>query len=282
MSTQFPQPGIHIGVPAATYHAFDAVSASRLQKLSRSPLHCRHAIDHPDQHDTPALAFGRAVHAAILEPDVFHQQFAVAPNCDRRTKDGKAAYEAFVAANQGKEIVAPDDFASAVRIAEVVHAHPFAGKLLKLRESTEVSAVWRDEKTGLTCKGRADALSPRVKTVIDIKTTEDASPDEFERSVFKWGYYRQAAFYLDGLKACGLDYTRFVIVAVEKKPPHGICVFQLDEDSIDYGRKDYRSLLNVYRRCVDSGEWPGYPPQVQTIGLPEWARRRLDMVVEAA
>lgn len=282
MTTAFPQPGIHQGVPSKVYHAFDAVSASRLQKLNRSPLHCRDAIDHPDAHDTPALSFGRLVHTAILEPMVFHSTYAVEPQCDGRTTEGKAIKAAFRQANAGKEIVSSDDFATAQAMAAVVAAHPYAGKLLAVKDATEVSAVWTDPQTGLTCRARADATAPRVRTLVDIKTTEDAAPDEFERSIYKWGYHRQAAFYIDGMAACGVEYTRFVIVAIEKKRPHGICVFQLDDDAIEYGRRDYRNLVNLYARCVETGEWPGYPTQVQTIGIPDWARRRLDSMMEAA
>src|SRR5690606_27841947 len=124
------QPGVYRGIPADVYHAHPGVSASRLQKLTRSPMHLKHAIDHPGEADTPALAFGRACHAAILEPEVFAAAYAVAPEIDRRTKEGKAAYAAFAEASAGREVISAADFAACHAMAEAVRRHPVAGRLL--------------------------------------------------------------------------------------------------------------------------------------------------------
>ena len=72
------------------YFAVPALSASLAKKLAISAAHGREFMLNPPKQ-TPAMAFGTAVHATILEP---HRQdvFVVRPDdLDRRTKDGKRA-----------------------------------------------------------------------------------------------------------------------------------------------------------------------------------------------
>ena len=76
------------------YRQHDGVSRSKLWKLRESPEKAKWSWEHPEP-PTPALLFGQAVHKLILEPVTFDDEFAVSPDCDRRTKAGKEAYNAF-------------------------------------------------------------------------------------------------------------------------------------------------------------------------------------------
>lgn len=57
------------------YHAHPAISKSDLDKISRSPQHYKHKKENPEP-ETPSMLRGRAVHAAILEPDLFAKEYA--------------------------------------------------------------------------------------------------------------------------------------------------------------------------------------------------------------
>ena len=47
---------------------------------------------------------------------------------------------------------------------------------------------------------------------------------------------------------------------------------QLDDEAIDVGRARYQDALDIYQRCVETGEWPGYTDVIATtISLPRWA-----------
>ena len=70
------------------YREREGVSSTDLKHMVKSPAHFRYWKDNP-QEDTPALLFGRAVHKYVLEKDDFFTEFAVAPNVDRRTKEGR-------------------------------------------------------------------------------------------------------------------------------------------------------------------------------------------------
>ena len=63
--------GIYRGIPFADYLAWDAVSNSALSRFSRVPS----AAHLPD--DTAALAMGRALHCAILEPARFQAEYRI-------------------------------------------------------------------------------------------------------------------------------------------------------------------------------------------------------------
>ncbi len=136
--------------------------------------------------------------------------------------------------------------------------------------------LWTDALTGVKCKGRPDYVH-RGGVVVDLKTTKDASPEEFAKVSARLGYHMQAAFYLDGMNATlqeGEDaFNAFVIVAVEQKPPHGIMIYELDDAAIDIGRRDYQRALaawDVWQRTP--GGWEGYPTAIQALSLPPWAR----------
>ena len=73
----------------AEYADIDAVNWSPLSAMRDSPLHYAHRLRTP-RTDTPALAMGRAIHTAVLEPDAFPLGYVVRPDgIDRRTKAGK-------------------------------------------------------------------------------------------------------------------------------------------------------------------------------------------------
>jgi hypothetical protein len=93
-------------MPSAEYHAHPAVSKSVLDKIAITPMHCRAYLDGVRTEPTPAMQFGTALHTAVLEPHLFRDQYAVFDG-DRRTKEGKATYEALL--SSGKQIIKADD-----------------------------------------------------------------------------------------------------------------------------------------------------------------------------
>lgn len=74
-----PLPGRYSGVPEADYFAAtSALNSSALKPMSRSPAHCRAYLDAPSRPDTAALALGRMIHCAVLEPARFRATHAPA------------------------------------------------------------------------------------------------------------------------------------------------------------------------------------------------------------
>lgn len=290
------KPGLFPNIPAEEYHAWPLASNSRLSDIcARSPAHCRHRMLNPD-HPTAALIVGSAAHATILEPATLESRYVMAGCCRAILKSGCNAGEHCGASGKAlcdgewrclkhlsnpdddpRIILSPDDFTCCQQMRESAMSHPTARRLLEAAGQIEVSAVFDDPSTGLRCKMRADKLIRTLSTIVDLKTTEDASPSEFSRTIFNYGYHRQAAMYLHGLNALGESYESFVIIAVEKKPPFAVATYVIDDEAIAAGRKQLDELMMRYAACEESGVWPGYSEQVVSISLPAWAQRRIEM-----
>lgn len=173
--------------------------------------------------------------------------------------------------NPGRIVLSPEVWDQLHAMANAVHSHPAAGALLTgCPGEAEKSVYWNDATTGVLCRCRPDWWRDD-NVIVDLKTTEDASPEGFAKSMANYRYDVQAAYYLDGVQAATRKRPKaFVFIAVEKKPPYGVGVYVLDSDSLELGRAQYQHDLRVYAECVRTGEWPGYGDKIQTISLPAW------------
>lgn len=268
-------------IPPATYHAMDGISFHTLIEIDRSPLHCRWRQTHP-KTSTPQMELGEACHVAILQPDLFASLYAEAPKVDRRTKEGKAQLAEAEQVNQGKALLAPDDYRACVAMRDSVLGNPALRKLLAWDHQTELSMFWTDEPTGLACRGRADWLARERATLVDLKTTKDAGVGDFENSIARYHYHAQLAFYADGLKANGVALQHHIIIAVENEAPYGVAAYLVQPEAIDAGRTENRNRLARYAQCLKANCWPGYPTQIQDVSLPSWKWRQVNQLLETA
>lgn len=248
-------------LPAAEYHAHPAVSKSLLDKIAKSPLHARAYLDGQREEPTAAMQFGTALHACVLEPELFADTYAVFDG-DRRTKDGRAAYEALQAS--GKSIISAADYDAITAMTVAIRHHAVAQPLLESGRA-EASVFWRDPIVGIDCKCRPDWWNDDG-ILVDLKTCDDASPAGFARSVANYRYHLQAAHYM-----LGTGCRRFLFIALEKKPPYAVAVYELDTDALEIGRALRLRDLERYASCAEFNIWPGYPAEVQTLTLPKWA-----------
>ena len=260
------------------YRANPAISHSELLKLRGCPAKFKYEMDHPEP-PTDAMIFGRAVHKLLLEPDDFETEFAVLPVLDRRTKEGRIAYDEFVKANEGKDCIKPDQIVIADEMVAAVNATPFVKKLLS--GDKEKPVFWVDELTAEPCKARFDCLSIVGDKVIivDYKTTTDASSDAFVRNAINLGYDMQAAMYIEGAKQALGANASFVFIAQEKEPPYAVNIFEADELFVKRGGDIFRELLGIYHECKTSGEWYGYLGKYENInnlGLPAWLAKEIE------
>ena len=246
----------------ADYHADPAVSASHLHAVAASPYHYWSrflAPDRPPSVQTAAMKLGSLTHCAVLEPDQLASRYGIAP--DRRTNAGKAAVAAMEAA--GIEAVTAPEMEQAMAMAASVRSHQAAAALL--RDGKAEQSFWFDDiATGLRCKCRPDWYTG--STIVDLKTTIDASPKGFAKSVAQWRYHVAQVHYLAGTFA-----ERFVFIAVEKFYPYAVGVYELDADAVQFGDYERRNNLQTIADCRAISEWPGYGNTIQSLSLPKWA-----------
>lgn len=276
MSTVFEE-GIHYGIPEADYHAIDAASSSKLGALRRSPAHMR--AERLEPRETKAFQEGSLIHKAVLEPDLFLSAgYVRAPDGDKRTKEVKANWNVLIVRHGEDKVLDPRTYDMCHAIAMNVSTHKVASQML-LHAQCEVTLMWRDPETGLECKGRVDALPTTgswERSIIDVKSTKDGSPAGFPNHYFRYGYFRQMAFYLQGLEVLGLWKPEAHIIAVEKFPPYAVAIYRCDEGSLDAGHQENQVLLKTYAECLSSDYYPGYPELPVDLSIPSWAYAQVD------
>lgn len=255
----------------ADYFSLPSINFSGLSTFKKSPAHYFAEYLAPDREprvETPAMRLGSAIHCYILEPEAFNTRYAVAPEgLDRRTKEGKAAFAELEAS--GKTVISATDYKTAEGVARSLRAHPLAGDVFDNLIFREQVFTWDDPITGEPCKAKIDGYT-QDGILIDIKSTEDASTDSFMRSIARYGYHRQAAWYMDAVAHNNLKVQIYLIAAFEKARPYACQFFYLDHEAIRAGRDENRLLLDRFSECKKQNYWPGYSEKIEQIGLPGW------------
>lgn len=266
-------PGISFGATPESYHAraLGVVSKSALDKLYRSPAHYRAWVDGIEPEPTPAMRFGTALHMAVLEPERFARTHLALPDFgDLRSPKNRERRDAWLAERPGVIPLSRSDEATIVGMMSAVMLHPAASRLI-LEGQAEVSLSWNDQITGLRSKARADYYVKARRLAVDLKSTEDASPDGFARSAYNFRYHVQDALYRAAFAACGEPIEHFAILAVEKQAPYAVAVYTLDADAVTKGYAAARQGYDVMADCLRRNEWPSYSEGVEELSLPRWA-----------
>jgi exodeoxyribonuclease VIII len=202
---------------------------------------------------------------------------------DRRTKAGKESFAAFQEFAGDRITISRDDTDLVIKMSSAIYSHPAASMLLNLSGKAETTYMWFDDATGLHCKCRPDWISNDGSILVDIKTTEDASLNEFRRSIIKFNYHNQAAWYLNGVEqATGKRPDQFLFICVEKRHPHCVAVYAADAAMITAGEIATRNALDTLSICRAADHWPGYSDQIQQISLPPWMLPKSDGTLPTA
>ena len=260
------------------YNEAEGIRRSDLWKMNDSPEKFKWFSEHPPE-STPTLIFGAACHKMILEPADFGNEYAIAPVVDGRTKEGKEIKARFAEENAGKTILSQDDADTMAGMEEALERCSLANDLIRGEGETEAPFFWTDGETGEKCKVKLDRLIKGLDGkfyVIDYKTAASAETETFNRSMLKYGYTLQAAMYTEAvMHAYKLKYRPgFIFVVQEKKAPYSINIVQVSPEVMEYGVKQFHTLLGRLHTCKELDEWPGYLPVdggYNWTDLPAWA-----------
>lgn len=256
------------------YNSAEGIRRSDLWRIEDSPEKFRYFLDHPIEK-TPAMAFGSACHKFVLENEDFGSEYALAPNADRRTKEGKATWEAFMAMLGGRTPITADENQTMIEMYEAIERCPLAKKLILGKGETEKAFFWTDPETGEKCKIKLDRLVKynRRWYVVDYKTCMSAETNRFNSEIFRLGYHFQAGMYTDGVMHCMKLKKRpgFLFVAQEKKPPYSVNVIEVSEEVMNAGVAKFHELLGKYHDCKVLDHWVGYVGDVPNdCFVPTW------------
>ena len=276
--------GLVRGLPNAQYHRGPGLSNSGLKALRRSPFHyqARHLLPWPewladstDSDGSSALFAGTLAHCATLEPEAFAQRYAVGP--EGVSKNSKV-WHSFAAEAAPRQVIGAQQYARAQAQAAALRSLAVVAEILDGGEC-EVSGYWRDPATGVLCRCRPDCANASFgwsdapqAVLLDVKTTTDASRAAVRNTVARYGYHHQADWYTCGYElASGVPVAGFIFAFVESEYPFACSVVELDGRALEVAHQENREALAVYAQCERTGLWPGYPTEVETVGLPRWA-----------
>lgn len=263
------------GLPADAYHNVVAFSSSWGREAMRSSP--KHAHARSKKPQTPSMVLGSALHAGVLEPEA--HAVAIAPDVDRRTKEGKEAYARFQHMALGRIVLTHDAGETYRGMLDSIAESSTAQGLLNACDQRELSGFTVDPKYDVLVKARFDALSNADNVIVDVKTTSGlATRREFERSVGNYGYGFQAALYVRVAEQLGMRDPAFVFLVVETEYPHGVGLFHLGREWIDMYSPAVDQAMGLWAQCSRAEEWVSYPDVVQQVGIPAWALKGLEEV----
>lgn len=225
-----------------------------------------HGIAEPEKN-TDYLDMGSAAHAALFEPRLFQQKFAIATPADLSKSGSRAGnnWKDFKARNNGRTCLIPKQAASIAMMAASVATkiEPIVGRP-GLQRIYEEPIYWEDEETNMLLKAKPDYLAMPAGAakpvplmfLFDLKTTADSSPQAFRRSARKWRYDIQQVQYCEALyEAYGAREVEFFFVVVEREVPFSCNLYQLSDETVLAAEEDWREGLRQIAGCLESGDW---------------------------
>lgn len=286
------EPGIYYEVPDLVYHntPVEIASNSGLKPFDMTEAHFETSRD-----GTISQGFGSAYHIIMLEPDRLDERVIVAPTCGAVTGSGgrcsnNASYfvgpegycgthikkvigQVTPASEMPQIIITQSDYDDMRRMRDVLMMDTEVEVLLRGSRS-ETAMIWRDERTGITCKGKMDHWQEEISVIVDLKTTANATRDGWPMEMYKWSYHTQAPFYLDGLPLAGGPVVEdFVFIAQEKTPPYAYGIHLADSVMLDAGRMVLERRMDRFNNYLEKGDRPAsarYTNGVESTTLKPW------------
>jgi exodeoxyribonuclease VIII len=266
------------------YYAIKALSHSKLSCLAQNPMEfkMRYVDDPPTlpPKESDAFAFGHAVHCLALEPEKFDERFAAAPKVDRRTTAGKIRWAEHLEDSKDKIVIDEQDYADAMACVQALNNHAEFATIMAQPRRVEVPFEF--DLFGHKFKAKPDAIIDSMKLIVDIKTTDDASPDRWKWSAVDYGYHRQAWIYRGAIelshanKEPVTESYRFIFAVVEKpKPstrgiPPTVALYELDSDTMRMGCEDTFALVREYETRLETNNWQQpYSSGIVPLRLPK-------------
>lgn len=264
----------YLSMPNETYHATKGfISKSGLDIFHKDPYKY---FNQKPREQTRAMQIGSAIHAAILEPEVFEREFMLLPEIkDRRQAEYKQAVKSFGVGN----VFTDKDCEKISGIKNAVWANDEARKLLSADGHCEISGFSVDEETGVKFRHRFDKLAcvNGEWFGVDVKKTQSVDEFKFSRSMWDYRYHVQDALYSRGFKSiAGKELAGFFFIAVEEEYPHKVAVFELCSVSQSIAETELNEDLALYSEYAKGNIKAHNNSQSTIISLPEWVLREYE------
>jgi hypothetical protein len=275
------KPGVYAGISPDDYHAQLTVGYSVSRSMAHDIVKTCPAVayhncylnPHYERAQKKQFDIGTAYHLICMEPDQWGDRVVMIDAEDYKTKAAQQARdEAYEA---GKTPLLPKNREAILAMHVALMRHPTARKLLE-RGEAEQTFVAKDPHTGLWRKARTDRCDLQYGIALDFKSTTNAHPAEFAKRVWDNGLYIQHPWYADVIgMATGERIQQFLFIVQEIDAPHAISINMLKEQDVEWGRFHASIAIERFARCLETGRWPDYGPNVHEITMPAWAHYAL-------
>jgi hypothetical protein len=237
---------------ANEYFEFKGISNSYLINFDRSPLHAKIGIE-----PTPAMNDGTIAHKYILENVDFWNKYYFMPE-SIKSKASKE-YKELNAKLPDKELLKYDYKEILESIDKNIRNYQLYDNLfldyILNNSQKEVSIFWEDQIDGeiVQKKGRIDIAfeSDNFNILFDLKKVENCL--DFEYSVKRYKYYRQAEWYTNGYQKLTGKKTIFIFLTFEFSNPFGVKAYELSQDYIDLGMMENEGSVKKYLMWKSQG-----------------------------
>lgn len=271
--------GVIVNMDNFTYQRLSKFLSASLFKYasSTSPYHFKYKyIDRGFMESVPSrpMLLGSSVHALYLTPDQFDLEFLIMDNVDLRTKEGKEKKLAALAAVGDRVLITRDIYDEAMTVVERMHKDP-SMKRLSEGLKPEIAFFWKCPYSGLLMKSKVDGLAG--DRLLELKTTMNCSPSQFERHAYNMNYDLSLAHYMQGIRILlGDDYVREqYFFCAETEEPYVVQAYKVSDEFLESGHSKWMGAVSQLESCFASNVWPGYCPfdEVPVLGIPRWANK---------
>ena len=234
------------------------ISYSSGKNFLKSPWHFFNYYIEPkekkDYFDT-----GTLFEMMLLEPEKVDDEIVISPVFNKRTKDGKAEYEKFLADNRGKTVISEDVLQSSLDMYERAIKDPEVKDWLSRLGWVQEKVYYTHPPTKLRAMSKIDArtsLDDVYPAIVDLKTTARlADPNDFTRTMYSLDYWLQAGSYCYAYQKKHFVYPEYYWMVFETKPPYAFNIIKAEPSLIEEGIRVWDNLLKGIKFCIDEDLW---------------------------
>ncbi len=275
-----------------SYHASDVLSKTKLSDLDKKGpnyyLH-RHVLRTIPNEETEALRFGRIFDGFMDDetrersrwadpiPDEIgkrpsdRERFAKKPSSETLAR--VAAWDNYLARNQGRELVSDEDRHQIEACAAALLDNPHFAKLWPMCKK-QVTIRRELPEFGLSLQSRPDGLCLEHGFALDVKSI--ANIDAIPRQTIDFSYALQAAIGEWLLAQEGHPITWY-LAFVEKTEKPRSRMFRMPEVAMAAEWNRCKRLVSEVARRTKDNDWNEvHPDEIPVLDLPEWQVRKLE------
>ncbi len=216
---------------------------------------------------------GNVGHALFLEGI---EKAVVIDAPDWRKKDAQEKRDA--ARFDGKIPLLPDQWQRVQAMVSAAERQLLSCKEMKelgitnIREDGDVELTYVWKENGIWLKARLDWIKKTRDVIFDYKTTgQSANPVDVVRTIISSRLDIQGTFYPRAVKAVEGIEPRMFFMFQETFPPYLCSFVELPDMYVDMGKQKVENGIFLWRECMESNNWFGYPQKVVKVEAARWA-----------